>query len=119
VQSRLAASLIKLSWRGRDRSPAIPSCNNVFTSRITLIRHRDWICGAVAFIFDAYECTHFRSQAMNTATQYSSYYHVEQAKKARFSLASLVAALFMVNLRESLDAATSGDKSDAAFAYGL
>ena len=36
-----------------------------------------------------------------------------------FSLASFVAALFMVNLREQLDADTSGDKSDAAHAYGL
>ena len=36
-----------------------------------------------------------------------------------FSLASLVAALFMVNLREKLDAQTAGDKSDAAYVYGL
>ena len=56
---------------------------------------------------------------MNTATQYSSYFHVESAKKAPFSLTSIVAALFMVNLRESLDTATAGDKSGAAFAYGL
>jgi hypothetical protein len=56
---------------------------------------------------------------MNTATQYSSYFYVENPKKAPFSLASIVAALFMVNLRESLDAATAGDKSDAAFVYGL
>jgi hypothetical protein len=56
---------------------------------------------------------------MNSATQYSFYFHVEQAKKSLFSLASLAAALFMANLRESLDAATGGDKSNAAFAYGL
>ena len=36
-----------------------------------------------------------------------------------FSFASLIGALFMVNLREELDAATGGDKSDAAYAYGL
>ena len=36
-----------------------------------------------------------------------------------FSLTSFIAALFMVNLREKLDAETSGDKSDAAFKYGL
>lgn len=39
--------------------------------------------------------------------------------KAPFSLAGLVAALFMVNLREKLDAQTSGDKSDAAHTWGL
>lgn len=37
----------------------------------------------------------------------------------KFTLASLVAALFMVELREKLDADTSGDKSDAAHTYGL
>lgn len=37
----------------------------------------------------------------------------------KFSLASLVAALFMVELREQLDADTRGDKSDAAVTYGL
>jgi hypothetical protein len=36
-----------------------------------------------------------------------------------FSFPSLLAALFMVNLREKLDADTSGDKSDAAYKYGL
>ena len=36
-----------------------------------------------------------------------------------FSFTSFIAALFMVNLREQLDAETSGDKSDAAYAYGL
>ena len=38
---------------------------------------------------------------------------------ALFSFPSLLAALFMVNLREKLDAETSGDKSDAAYTYGL
>ena len=36
-----------------------------------------------------------------------------------FSLISFVAAFFMVNLREQLDAETSGDKSDSAYGYGL
>lgn len=36
-----------------------------------------------------------------------------------FSFASLIGAFFMVNLREQLDAETGGDKSDAAYAYGL
>lgn len=36
-----------------------------------------------------------------------------------FSFSSLLAALFMVKLREQLDADTAGDKSDAAYAYGL
>ena len=35
------------------------------------------------------------------------------------SVASFIAALFAVNLRESLDAATGGDKSDAAFTWGM
>jgi hypothetical protein len=36
-----------------------------------------------------------------------------------FSFISIIEALFMVNLREQLDAETAGDKSDAAFADGL
>ena len=36
-----------------------------------------------------------------------------------FSFSSIIAALFMVNLREKLDAETAGDKSDAAYTYGL
>ena len=36
-----------------------------------------------------------------------------------FSFASLIDILFMANLREELDAETAGDKSDAAFTYGL
>jgi hypothetical protein len=36
-----------------------------------------------------------------------------------FSLAALVAALFQLELREKLDAATGGDKSDAAYTWGL
>ena len=36
-----------------------------------------------------------------------------------FSLINFVAALFQVELREKLDAETSGDKSDAAYTWGL
>jgi hypothetical protein len=36
-----------------------------------------------------------------------------------FSLFSIVAAFFMVNLREQLDGATAGDKSNSAYVYGL
>jgi hypothetical protein len=36
-----------------------------------------------------------------------------------FSFTSLIAAIFLVNLREKVDAETSGDKSDAAYTYGL
>ena len=56
---------------------------------------------------------------MTTATQNSSFFQAEKAQKAPFTLAAVIAAVFMVNLRESLDAATGGDKSDAAFTYGL
>jgi hypothetical protein len=38
---------------------------------------------------------------------------------SRMTLASVIATLFAINLRESLDAATGGDKSDAAFRWGL
>lgn len=36
-----------------------------------------------------------------------------------FSFASIIDALFMTKLREELDADTTGDKSDAAYHYGL
>ena len=39
--------------------------------------------------------------------------------RSAFSFASLIAAFFMLDLREQLDAETGGDKSDAAYAYGL
>jgi hypothetical protein len=34
-------------------------------------------------------------------------------------LATFIDALFAVNLREELDAKTSGDKSDAAYTWGM
>jgi hypothetical protein len=36
-----------------------------------------------------------------------------------FSLAALVAFLFQLQLREKLDAATGGDKSDGAYTWGM
>jgi hypothetical protein len=56
---------------------------------------------------------------MNTATQYAPSFQTEHAEKRAFSLQAIVAALFMVKLRESIDAGIQGDKSDAAFTYGL
>jgi hypothetical protein len=53
------------------------------------------------------------SSITNTAPAGSTY------PAPSFSFSSFIAALFMVNLREQLDADTSGDKSDARFAYGL
>lgn len=52
---------------------------------------------------------------MTTATQNASFF---QAEKSPLTLSAIVAALFMVNLRESL-ATASADQSDAVFAYGL
>jgi hypothetical protein len=63
--------------------------------------------------------SNIRSQTMTTATRNPSFFQAEKAQKAPLTLAAIVAAVFMVKLRESLDAATGGDKSDAAFAYGL
>ena len=36
-----------------------------------------------------------------------------------FSFVSIIEALFMTKLREELDAETAGDKSNAAFHYGM
>jgi hypothetical protein len=57
---------------------------------------------------------------MTTATQkFSPSVTAEKALKAPLTLTAVIAAFFMVNLRESLATVTSADKSDAAFAYGL
>ncbi len=40
-------------------------------------------------------------------------------KKATSVIGAWIATLFAVNLREELDAKTSGDKSDAAYIWGL
>lgn len=44
---------------------------------------------------------------------------VVQAKKPVFTLERIVAALFAVELREALDKDTAGDKSDAAYTWGM
>jgi hypothetical protein len=56
---------------------------------------------------------------MTTATQNSSFFQAEKAEKAPLSLMRIVSALFMVNLRESLDAANANDQLDPAYAFGL
>jgi hypothetical protein len=57
---------------------------------------------------------------MTTATQkFSPSVTAEKAPKAPLTLAAVIAAFFMINLRDSLATATSADKADAAFAYGL
>ena len=56
---------------------------------------------------------------MNTANQtYSSFDRAEKAKQAPLTLAAVLAAIFMVDLRQSL-AAKSTDQGAAAYAYGL
>jgi hypothetical protein len=42
-----------------------------------------------------------------------------QTKKPAFNLERLLAMLFAVELREALDKDTGGDKSDAAYTWGL
>jgi hypothetical protein len=59
---------------------------------------------------------------MTTATQNYSLFQAEKAEKtakAPLSLTRIVSALFMVDLRESLDAASANDKSEPVFAFGL
>jgi hypothetical protein len=42
-----------------------------------------------------------------------------KSTKAPLTLAGVIATLFAVNLREKLDAQTGGDKSDAAYTWGM
>jgi hypothetical protein len=56
---------------------------------------------------------------MTTATRNPSFFQAEQAQKAPLTLAAIVAAVFMVDLRESLAAKSSADQSDAVFTCGL
>jgi hypothetical protein len=56
---------------------------------------------------------------MTIATRNASFFQAEKTQKAPLTLARVVAAIFMVDLRESLDAQSNADKSDAAYAYGL
>ncbi|MDB5759791.1 MAG: hypothetical protein JWM30_3080 [Burkholderia sp.] len=56
---------------------------------------------------------------MTTANQtYSSFDRAEKSEKVPLTLAAVLAAVFMVDLRESL-AAKSADQGAAAYAYGL
>jgi len=56
---------------------------------------------------------------MNTATRSTSFFQVEKSPKEGLTLAAIIAAVFMVDLRESLCASSAADQSDAAFVYGL
>jgi hypothetical protein len=55
---------------------------------------------------------------MMTASRNSSYSNARKVKKQPLSFTGFIVTIFMVNLRESLDA-RSRDTSDAAFGYGL
>ena len=46
-------------------------------------------------------------------------YEFVETKKPAFTLERLLAVLFAVELREALDKDTGGDKSDAAYTWGL
>lgn len=52
-----------------------------------------------------------------TTTQYGN--HNTRDDKKTSLLGAFVDALFAVKLREELDAKTSGDKSDAAYTWGM
>jgi len=54
---------------------------------------------------------------MTTSTQNIA--SLVRAEKAPFSLASFVAAIFMVDLRDALAAKDSEQQDDAAYTYGL
>lgn len=57
---------------------------------------------------------------MTAATQnFSSFSSAEQAKRAPLTLAAVIAAVFMVDLRESLASESRDVQESAAFAYGL
>jgi hypothetical protein len=56
---------------------------------------------------------------MTTATQYSSYFHVERPAQGPSILRLVIDTLFMVRLRESLAAATSSEQSEGAYIQGL
>ena len=56
---------------------------------------------------------------MTTATQNLSFFLSKKTQKVPSTLGRVIAALFMVNLRESLDAKIKDDKSDTFFTYGL
>ena len=57
------------------------------------------------------------ASTMSISTRTGNGHNAPQGKK--ITLYTILAALFAVELRESLDAATSGDKSDAAYTWGM
>lgn len=56
---------------------------------------------------------------MTTPTSNGSVSRIKKIQKAPFTLARVVAAIFMVNLRDSLDTHRTADKSRIVFHYGL
>jgi hypothetical protein len=60
-----------------------------------------------------------RSMPIFTSPAKDRFKDPKAAKKEGFSLYSLIAWLLAVDLREALDAKTGGDKSDAAWKWGL
>ncbi|MFL6719750.1 MAG: hypothetical protein ACJ8G3_25675 [Burkholderiaceae bacterium] len=56
---------------------------------------------------------------MTTATQNLSFFPSKKTQKMPLTLGRVIAALLMVDLRDSLDAKIKDDKSDAFFTYGL
>lgn len=86
---------------------------NIFYQAWQLESHRGW-----HYLVVIRQMNH-RSHTMNTATRTASFFQAEKTRKAPLTLAAIVAALFMVDLRESLAAQSGADKSDAAFTYGL
>ena len=86
---------------------------NIFYQTLQLELHRGWHYLVVI------RHTYFRSHTMTTATRNPSFFQAEQAQKAPLTLAAIVAAVFMVDLRESLAAKSSADQSDAVFTCGL
>jgi hypothetical protein len=56
---------------------------------------------------------------MTTLTTNTPIHAPAQKVKAPLTLETVIATLFALKLRESLDAATGGDKSDAAWTWGM
>jgi hypothetical protein len=56
---------------------------------------------------------------MTTPSRNASVLQIEKSRKAPLTLARVVAAIFMVELRDSLEAQRTVDKSDIVFHYGL
>jgi hypothetical protein len=76
------------------------------------IKHANWQMRLLLLILDS--LTHLKEQQMATLST-----NAAPATTSPISLMAFVAALFQLELREKLDAQTGGDKSDAAFTWGL